>query len=230
MRIFLTILLVILLVIAALIALLCLVSVTLSLEWWDGRLRWNVRLWGIKLLPRRKKSKPARNKARTKTKDKNKKTEKSPEAVSEEAEAMPEDFLMDKLGRLMMKIAKYSDLAGSAFFSIPGPLRRIGRAFTLSHLRTDIVIANEDAAQCARTYGLLQVLTQEFLRNTGKIIRVRRKRVQMVCDFTADECRWNVGFRLNFRLGPVLLAGVIFFWNFLRDVRRAKKTVVSKKL
>ncbi len=236
MRIFLTILLAIFLLLVLIVAILCLVSVTVSLEWWNGNLKWNVRLWGIKLLPRKKKKTqeaPAEEteadpEAEQKPK-KEKKPKKEPKQKADPADK-PKEFFMDKLGKLIMKITKYSDLAANAFYAIPKPLRKIGKAFTLSHVRTDIVIADEDAGKCARQYGMIQLFMQQFLYKTGKVINVRRKRVQIVCDFTADESRWNVGFRLKFRLGPVLAAAVIFLWHFLWDMHRAKKAVISKKL
>ncbi len=232
MRVFLIILLVLLLI----IALLCMLSVSLSLEWWDSKLKWNVRVCGIKILPRKKKKRKLEKKDTIKkTKKASAESEKSAETAEkapkkQEETDRPKEFFMDKLWRILQKIAKYGDLAGSAFFAIPKPLRKIGKAFTLSHVRTDIVIADEDAGKCAHLYGQVQLLTQQFLANAGKAIHVRRKKVSIVCDFTADESKWNVGFRLRFRLGPALAAAVMFLFYFLRDVRRAKKAVISEKI
>ncbi len=231
------IVLIIFLVLLLIVGILCMVSVSLSLKWWNGSLKWNVRVCGIRLLPR-KKRKINRNKKKEKAPvnpepgDKEAKTSAAKEASSgnEPPEEEHGDFFMDRLWKLLQKIAGYGDIAGSVLFSMPKPLRTMGKSFTLSHIRTDIVIADEDASECALRYAGLQSLVQIVLSKAGQVINVGRRNVKIGYDFTADESIWNVDFRLKFRLGPAIAAGIYFLIHFFRDVRKAKKAVISKKI
>lgn len=227
MRIFLIILLVLLLI----LAILCMVTVSLSLELWDGKLKWCVKVCGIRILPRKRKSgeKKKEKKADEQDTEEKQTEEKKPEEERTEEEQR-RDFFMDKLLKILQKLAKYADYIGSALFSMPKLLRTFCKSITWSHIETDIVVANEDAYQCAKQYGYIQMFLQNMLTQAGRLITVKRKQVKVVCDFTADQSRWNFGFRLKIRLGPIIAAAIYFLIHFLKDMCKANKSIVDKKI
>ncbi|MBR3631404.1 MAG: DUF2953 domain-containing protein [Oscillospiraceae bacterium] len=196
--------------------LLCISHVVVSVRYWDGTFDWSIRYLGIKILPRKKSDKPP-------------KPEKKKKKEDEPAEKR-RDFLMDKLWKLMQSIAGKADLAGSAVFALPGPLNKLLRGITWYDIETDIVLGGEDAAETAQLYGKIQMILQPLLGAAAHYMKVKRKRISIVCDYTEDTSQYNAGCKFKLAVGTVLAVGIWLAWDFLMDNRAAKKTLVSEKL
>ena len=229
MRVF----LIVLLVLVLLIAVICWSSGVVELSYWDKELSWCVKYFGIKLLPRGKKDDAADGEddsASEKKKKKKKKKDEAPEEGKDGDAPKQKTFLMDKLWRKMMDIAGKLDLAGSGIAALPGPFQKLLRSITWSDIETDILVAGDDAAKTARTFGTLQTAFRLLLCEAQKIIYVKTKKIRIACDFIEDESRWNIRFKLKVRVGTVLAAGIWLAWRFLMDSITAKKQLVREKL
>ncbi len=229
MRVF----LIVLLVLVLLIALICWSSGVVEFSYWDKELSWCVKYFGIKLLPRGRKDDAAEedeSASDDKKKDKKKKKDEASEEAKDGETPRQKTFLMDKLWRKMMDIVGKLDLAGSGIAALPGPFQKLLRSITWSDIETDILVAGDDAAKTARTFGTLQTAFRLLLCEAQQVIYVKAKRICIACDFIEDESRWNVRFKLKVRVGTVLAAGIWLAWRFVMDSITAKKQLVREKL
>ena len=212
-----------LLIILLLTVIVCLSNVSAYISFWEGKLDWCVRWFGLRLLPRKKS-------AGTSPKDNKKETSEKSEDKKQKSEKKSENFLMDTLLQKMQKFIKRLDMAGSAVTALPPALRCFGNALTWDAIETDILIADEDASDCARKYGLMQIILQNLFSQSGYFMHVKRKNIRIQCDFIEDTCRYNFRCRVKINIGKTILAGIVFVWNYFRDSAQAKKTIVSQKL
>lgn len=212
MRIF----LIVLLVLAVLTGLLCVSAATAEISFRNESFGWCVRYCGIKILPRPEK-------AGGKAKQKKKKPQKEP---AQEVKHL----LMDKLVLKLQDIAGKADMAGSALYALPKPLQRFLRGIQWYAIETDFVIGGEDAAECANLYGRVHSLLHPLLGCTGSVLKVKRKRISVVCDFTADTCKWDFACKFKIRIGTVLLFGIGLVWNYFMDSRKAGKQLSGAKI
>ena len=216
---------IILLVLLGLLMIICLSSAAVHLSFWDGKFEWSVRYFGIKILPRKKKSeKPSDNKKSDKKSKKSEKNQKS------DSDKKSKKFLADRFLYKLQDIAHKADMADSAFNALPSALRWIGKALTWYAIETDIVIANEDASKCAEQYGLMQLIIQNLLSQTGNLIHVKRKKIQLRYDFTEDKSLYQFRCRVKLHIGKTILAGIAFLWNYFKDSSQAKKSIIREKL
>ncbi len=212
MRIF----LIVLLVLALLTTFVCVSGVVVMVRFWDGKLEWNVRYLGIRILPLRNGMPELRRKKKPKK--------------TEEPTEKPKDFLMDKLWKLMQSIAEKADMAGSLWFALPEALQKLLRGITWYDIETDFVIGGEDAAECARLYGNVQGILHVLLGSASHFIKVKHKSIAVACDFTADTSRWNCGFRFKVRIGALAAMGIGLVWQYFMDSKKAGRQLVSKRL
>lgn len=216
MHIFLIIMLILLLIFAILLW----SSVVVEVEYWGGRFLWSIRYFGIKILPRKKKEEDVAEDEDASEEDKKKKKEKKPKKKR---------LLADKIAYMLADLWEKADLVSDILSAAPPFLRRFARGITWDRIEVDFLIANEDAADCAIAYGRMQTLVQNILAQAGQLIRVRRKRVAIACDFAADKCRWDVRFRLKLRVGSTLAAAICFAYHYLKGSREMAKMLPKKK-
>jgi len=218
---------IILLVLLGLLVIICLSSAVVHLSFWDGKFDWSVRYFGIKILPKKKKSeKPSDEK----NKKSNKLFKKSDKKETSDCEKKSKKFKADAFLYKLQETAHKTDMADSALNALPSALRWIGKALTWYAVETDIVIADEDASTCAQKYGLMQMILQNLLSQTGNLIRVKRKKIQIRCDFTADKSLYQFRCKVKFHIGKTILAGIAFLWNYFKDSSQAKKSVIRENL
>lgn len=218
------------LIILILIVLLCLSGPVVAVRFRDGTFTWKVSYCGIRILPRKKKNSGSKKNKKEKP-GKGKGTDKSKKKKQEEQEAENrKPFLMDKLWKRMQDNAGKADLIENVLHALPGPLHRLLRGMTWYAIETDFVIGGEDAADCAVLYGRVNSLLHPLLGSTGNYIKVKQKRISVVCDFTADTCRWDFACRFRVRVGAVLSCGIGLAWLFLTGSRRAKRQLSGTKL
>ncbi|MBE6851081.1 MAG: DUF2953 domain-containing protein [Ruminococcus sp.] len=230
MRIFLIILLVLLLILAIIMV----SRIVLAVEFWNGEFRYAVRYFGIQVYPFKKEKEPdpeeeerkAEEKARKKEE---KEAERKAQKEAEKAERKKR-LLAEKIQCALQKIAERSDLIGDILSAIPGPLQKLLRSVTLGNLETDFLIGGEDAADTALLYGKIQIAVQNVLAFLGKYIHVKRKKVRIACDFTADESRWNIRCKVKVRIGTAVAAALWFLWKYWRAGKNADKTIVDPRI
>ncbi len=245
MRIFLVILLILLL----LIELLMLLTGVLRVKFQNGQFQWQLRVLGIRILPRSPKRKKKQNEEVLPPEDMNgdgeetagteeKPTEQDKEIQAEGTEEkktpMQEDerkrLLADRIWHMVQKIAEKADMGGNIFNSLPRPLKTLCKGISLCKVKIDFLIACEDAADCALTYGSVQAAVQCFLSDMGKHFRVKRKKICIQWDYTADKSRWDFGLDLRVRLGPLIAAALYFWIDYQLDIRRTRKAVSGRKI
>jgi hypothetical protein len=204
--------------------LLCISHVVVVLSFRGGKFDWSVRYLGIKILPRPKKDK-------AKKKPKKPKKEKKKSKKQEQAEAdRKKDFLIDKLWRLMQDIAGKADLAGSVMFALGRPLLYLLRGITWYDIETDFVLGGTDAAETAQLYGKIQMVLQPLLGAAGSFMKVKRKKLSIVCDYTEDTSRFDCGCRFRLAVGRVIVMAIWLVFAFLADSCKAKKTLVTDRI
>ena len=218
---------VIALVLLLLVIILCLSNIRASVSFWDGRLDWNIRYFGLKLLPR--KSKPESETPEDQTENKKSGRAEKKESKTEKSETQKKAF-MDHILEKFHKFVKKADMAGSALAALPPALRCFRKAVTWYAIETDILIANEDAADCARQYGLIQLIVQNLFGQVGALIHVRQKKIRISCDFIEDQSRYNFRCKVKINVGRTILTGISFLWHYLKDSGTAKKSIVNPKL
>lgn len=218
---------IILLVLLGLFVIICLSSVAVHVSFWDGKFDWSIRYFGIKILPRKKKAEKPSEDKKKKSDKKSKKSDKKETSDSDEtSKKLPADAFLHKL----QDIAHKADMADSALNALPSALRWIGKALTWYAVETDIVIADEDASKCAEQYGLMQMILQNLLSQTGNLIHVKRKKIQLRYDFTEEKSLYQFRCRVKLHIGKTILAGIAFLWNYFKDSSQAKKSIIREKL
>ncbi len=217
---------IILLILLLIIIIICLSSVSARISFWDGKFDWSVRYFGLKILPRKKKEAAESKAEKTEKSDKNKKTE-SPEQNSGEK---TKPFLMDNLWKKLQKFVSRMDMAGSGLAALPATLKALGNAVTWYAVEADILVASEDAAECARNYGLLQAAVQNLLSQSGKYIHVKRKKIKIQYDFIQEESIYQFRCRVKIHIGKTIIAALVFLWQYFKDSQKARTAVVRPKL
>ncbi len=123
------------------------------------------------------------------------------------------------------------DIWGSA----KNPLCLIFKAFKFSDLYIDFVIADEDAYKCALNYGRLSAVTFRGLALMSRIFTVRLKTVDVQPCFGLKKGRFDAAFKLKFRAGTFVIAGLWFLITYIFRVfipgklNRRKKSVAVQK-
>lgn len=223
MRIFLIVMLVVLLLLECIM----LLTGTLYLEYRNGKFRWDVRVWGISLLPllgKKQKASPEKSEEQKLKQLKKKQTKQTEKEIRENKKQFP----MDRLWRTMMQNAEKADFVSQLLVALPLSVRTLCKGISCCNVKLDFLIANDDAAVCAETYGAVQLLVHKLL--SSRIIRIRRKRVRICCDFTADACRWDFSFAARVRVGPVLSAAVYFLIAYLRERHTRRKQFKNARI
>lgn len=245
----------VLLILMGLLILFCMSGPVVAVSFRGGKLDWCVRYCGIKIFPRpEKKSARRPKKAKKAGRSRPKKsrqaadgsrltepevtvaatqeeTRTAEEEISGNQEATkPEtksrqDYYMDKLWKKLQSNAEKADFAGNVLRALPGPLKRLARGISWYAIETDFLIAGEDAAECALLYGRVQSLLHPLLAQSGTVMKVKRKKMIVVCDFTEDKCRWDFSCKFRIRIGTVLASGITLVWIFLTErIKTSRQT------
>lgn len=225
------ILLIILLVIVLLLTIILLSSAVLAVEFWNGEFRYAVRYFGIQVYPfkRKKEPDPLKEEQKEKEKEEKKQQKKAEKKAAKQAEKAERKQLLlaEKMQYAMQQLAERSDMIGEILSAIPRPLQKLLKSVTLGNLETDFRIGGEDAADTALLYGKIQIALQNVLAFLGKYIHVKRKKVSIICDFTADESVWNIRCKVKVRIGTALAAALWFLWKYWRAGKQAEKEITN---
>ncbi len=131
------------------------------------------------------------------------------------------------------KIDKLVGIWGSA----KNPLCLIFKAFKFSDLYIDFVIADEDACKCALNYGRISAVSYRGLALMSRIFTVRLKTVDIQPGFGMKKGKFDAAFRLRFRVGTFVIAGLWFLITYIFRVfipeklrsRKDKRSAAAQK-
>ncbi len=224
MKIFLIILLILILILAIIMR----TSLVVEAEFWDGKFQWAVKYFGFKIFPRKEKETDEEEEARKKAEKKQKKEENKRKKKEEKAAEKRKRHWPDRLARKLEELWENADMVSDILAASPGLFRRLAKGMTLDRVETDIVIANDDAADCAITYGRMQIAIQNLLAQLGRAIRVKRKKIAIACDFAADKSVFNARGRLKVRIGSTLWAALCFGCHYLWHSRKMAKLTQNR--
>ncbi len=95
------------------------------------------------------------------------------------------------------------------------PLIKIFKGFRFSDVYIDFVVANEDAYNCAVTYGAVSGAVYNLLAFIGTVFTIKFRTVDINAGFGLRESRWDASLKVDFRLGTVVIAGVWFLLTYI---------------
>ncbi len=137
-----------------------------------------------------------------------KKREKSPDKDSPEKEPEKEKregkSLADKI-EFILDVWRCADR----------PLIGLMKGFVFSDVFIDFIVADEDAYKCAISYGAVSGAVYNLLAFIGTAFTIKFRTVDINAGFGLEECRWNISFRLKFRLGTLVITAVWFVFVYL---------------
>lgn len=215
--IFLKILLWIVIIILLILIIICMSSVVTKISFWNGKLQWCVKYLGIQILPLKKKPKFLNKSGKMKKKSK-------PE------QKKSKDFFIDKFLKLLQKIVNTADIASNAVSALPNLLHKFARAIKWCNIKTNIIIGDEDAYDCAKKYSLVQIGLQNLLALLDVFTQVKRKQILISCDFTKDDSCYNISFECRVHVGKSLIAIICFLLEYLKNSKKAEAEILNKKL
>lgn len=215
MKIFLIILLILMLILVIVMR----SSLALEVEYWNGKFVWSVRYFGIRIFPGKEKEEDPEEEAK---KDAEKKQKKA-EAKAQKKEEKRRRLLADRFALKLQELWENADMVSDILDAFPNAMRRLTRGMTWDRIETDIVVANDDAADCAIAYGRIRAAIHNLLAQAGRVMKVKQKRISIICDFAADQSRWNVRCRLKLRVGSTLWAALCFACRYLWNSRKMAK-------
>lgn len=119
------------------------------------------------------------------------------------------------------------DFLSDAIASLSPPLRFLARHLHLVKLRLELVVATDDAAKTAVTYGALSSAAYVLLGQMQACFDVRVEQISVRADFLGDQVTASAAGELHatpFSLLSVLLgAAVQFLWRSWRRIRRQER-------
>lgn len=144
-----------------------------------------------------------------------------------------EDDDEDKGKTLVDKIELLLGLLQSA----GGPIKKIFKGFRFSDVYIDFIIADEDAYDCAIKYGRFSGIVYNGLATLSRIFTVRLETIDIQPGFGLKKGRWDAAFKLSFRAGTVVIAGLWFLITYIFRVfipdkfrkRKAKRSAAVQK-
>lgn len=105
-------------------------------------------------------------------------------------------------------------------------LGQLRRKIRIDHLQCDLVLAGDDPCDLAVNYGRAWAALGELLGVLEETFVIRKRNVQVQCDFCADETRIHVGADITLPLAGALVLAVRYgiralkdYWN-LRKIRK----------
>ena len=196
-----------------LLLLILLIPLTFQLDWDDAQTRrfWQLSWAFVTLFSSEENGVCQKNQMETerdkqkkskKPKKSKKKTEKSLESSDEEKGKKAKQLL-------------------DALASLPKPLRRLWKGFSIRGLVIGIEVGRFDAKACAVAYGAVNAAVYNGLAVLQQSMRVRLEQVTVRCAFGKEENRYVFRGTVHFCLLSAIVAACSFLFRFLwKQVRR----------
>lgn len=205
-------LLIISIIIITVSLILCL-HIVLNVSYIGEKLDYNVRLLGIKLYPRPAKKKKVKKKKSKNIQQKKTTTEKKKPKLS------------DKLRKLKKEAEPVIELVKSSGESIQYFLNRV----SVTDIYVNIVVADEDAYQCAMTYAKVNILLYNILGFLQSRIKVRKKSITTDILFNSSQSVYDISFKAKVTIGTVVVTFIKLIINFLKGSNENERKAPDRR-
>ena len=100
------------------------------------------------------------------------------------------------------------------------------RKIRIDHLDVKVILAGEDPCDLAVNYGRAWAAVGNLLPRLERFLVIRKRNIDVECDFTADETLINAGLELTITIGRVLsIVALLLF----RAVKELIKILIKRK-
>lgn len=97
------------------------------------------------------------------------------------------------------------------------------RKLRLNHLRLKLILAGDDPCDVAVNYGRAWALMADLLPALERYFVIRKRDIEVECDFTSDEIRITAGLDITITIGRLLSLAVVYGIQFLKAFLTIKK-------
>lgn len=205
--------LLIILIIIITVSLILSLHIVLNVSYIGEKLDYNVRLLGIKLYPYPTKKKKVKKKKSKNIKQKKTTTEKKKPKLS------------DKLRKLKKEAEPVIELVKSSGESIQYFLNRV----SVTDIYVNIVVADEDAYQCAMTYAKVNILLYNILGFLQSRIKVRKKSITTDILFNSSQSVYDISFKAKVTIGTVVVTFIKLIINFLKGSNENERKTPDRR-
>ena len=101
---------------------------------------------------------------------------------------------------------------------LPACIQRLLRHTKIKRVFIRIVVAEQDAAQTAISYGRTCAVVHGALAALRNFLSIQVKSIQIHPDFTAEQGSVRVSGRVEVRVGTILLCGLQYLWSYLKTI------------
>lgn len=175
----------------------------------------------LTLLPKKKKEKKPKKEKRTKDKGKIQKstqnkadyqTDPGPKPVNKPAEKKKAGGPITDFLPLVNVVLKF--------------LNDLRRKIRIDHLDVKLILAGDDPCDLAVNYGRAWAAVGNLLPQVERIFVIRKRNIDVECDFTADETLVNAGLELTITIGRLLSITCLLLF---RAVKELIKILIKRK-
>lgn len=191
--------------------------IVLNVSYIGEELDYNVKLLGIKLYPRPQKKKKAKKKKPQNVQQKKPVTEKKTEKK--------EPGLSDKIRKFKKEAEPVIQLVRNSGESIKYFLRHV----SVTDIYVNIVVAEEDAYECAMTYAKVNILLYNILGFLQSRIKVRKKSVSTDILFNSDKSVYDISFKAKVTIGTIVVTFVKLIINFLKGSNENERKAPNRR-
>ena len=191
--------------------------IVLNVSYIGEELDYNVILLGIKLYPRPQKKKKAKKKKPQNVQQKKPVTEKKTEKK--------EPGLSDKIRKFKKEAEPVIQLVRNSGESIKYFLGHV----SVTDIYVNIVVAEEDAYECAMTYAKVNILLYNILGFLQSRIKVRKKSVSTDILFNSDKSVYDISFKAKVTIGTIVVTFVKLIINFLKGSNENERKAPDRR-
>lgn len=191
--------------------------IVLNVSYIGEELDYNVKLLGIKLYSRPKKKKKAKKKKPQNVQQKKPATEKKTEKK--------EPKLSDKIRKFKKEAEPVIQLVRNSGESIKYFLGHV----SVTDIYVNIVVAEEDAYECAMTYAKVNILLYNILGFLQSRIKVRKKSVSTDILFNSDKSVYDISFKAKVTIGTIVVTFVKLIINFLKGSNENERKAPDRR-
>ena len=175
----------------------------------------------LTLLPKKKKEKKPKKEKKSKEKTNNqKKTDKKAEYQTD-----PGPKPSDKPAETKKKGGPITDFLPLVNVVLKF-LNDFRRKIRVDHLDVKVILAGDDPCDLAVNYGRAWAAVGNLLPRLERFLVIRKRNIDVECDFTADETLINAGLELTITIGRVLsIVALLLF----RAVKELIKILIKRK-
>ena len=167
-----------------------------------------------------------------KKKDKKQKKEQKPKAQKQKSAKNKADYQTDPGPKPSDKPAEKKKKGGPITDFLPlldvvfKFLNDLRRKIRIDHLDVKVILAGSDPCDLAVNYGRAWAAVGNLLPRLERIFVIRKRNIDVECDFTADETLIDAGLELTITIGRVLSITCLLLF---RAVKELIKILIKRK-